>query len=90
MPTPRTASADAFKERLSIVGKRRSPILFISELLPLLYEMTPITDRILRDIFETFVVEKWAFLLARKDLLEFALQNEQFGVFIMKENQKYW
>jgi hypothetical protein len=90
IPSLRTASAEAFKELLNDIGTREAPMLFIGELLPLLYEMTPVTDRVLRDTFEAFVVKHQNFLLPRQDIHDFAMENEQFGVFIMKANHKYW
>jgi hypothetical protein len=90
IPTLRTGCAHAFKELLSIIGNRKSRMLFIRELLPLLYKITPATDRVLRKIFEKFVVDKWFLLLPRKDILDFALENEHFGAFLHKKHHKYW
>jgi hypothetical protein len=92
IPSLRIACADAFKELLNNVGTRKSPMLFIGELLPLLYEMTPTTDRVLRDTFETFVLDttQRSKLLPRQDIYNFAMENEQFGAFIIKTNLQYW
>jgi hypothetical protein len=90
IPSLKDAAARALDSVLNNVGTHSSPLNFIRDLLPAVYETTPAQDRVCRDIMQIFITtHKWK-LLGRGSVQEYALANHEFGVDLLKSKFGPW
>jgi hypothetical protein len=90
IPGLRDAAENALESLLEHIAAINSPMSFITELLQVVYEMTPTHDRTLRDIVYDFIKNDQHKLLGRKSVQDYALTNHDFGTDVLKIQLDIW
>ncbi|MCJ1245146.1 hypothetical protein MMC30_002347 [Trapelia coarctata] len=83
--TLKDAIEPSFTSRLSSVTERKNnpPMLILADLLAVVYETTPDTDRGLRDPLAAFINEHRSWFLARKSVTAYMQRNHAFSLDIL-------
>ena len=101
IPALKDAVAASFAELLYQIStsKKATPMAFLTELIPIVYEFTPDSDRQLRELLQVFFRSCPSTVIGRKSVMEYARDHTKFAydmlVHSVKNNKaklryRYW